>query len=41
MRVLTEGRVIAGDEIVRTTRGPHAVTVADVDALLYLPGHAP
>src|SRR3954464_7105240 len=41
MRVLTEGRVAAGDEIVRTRRGPHALTVADVDALLYLPGHDP
>jgi ferredoxin-NADP reductase/MOSC domain-containing protein YiiM len=39
MRVLTEGRVTAGDEIIRTARGPHALSVADVDALLYLPGH--
>jgi ferredoxin-NADP reductase/MOSC domain-containing protein YiiM len=39
LRVLTEGRVTAGDDIVRTARGPHALTVADVDALLYLPGH--
>jgi ferredoxin-NADP reductase/MOSC domain-containing protein YiiM len=39
LRVLTEGHVSAGDEIVRTARGPHAVTVAEVDALLYLPGH--
>ena len=41
LRVITEGRVTAGDEIVRTRRGPHALTVADVDALLYLPGHDP
>jgi ferredoxin-NADP reductase/MOSC domain-containing protein YiiM len=41
MRVLTEGRVTAGDEIVRTGRGRHELTVADVDALLYLPGHDP
>jgi ferredoxin-NADP reductase/MOSC domain-containing protein YiiM len=41
LRVLTEGHVTAGDEIVRTRRGPHALSVADVDALLYLPGHAP
>ena len=41
LRVLTEGRVSAGDEIVRTARGPHALSVADVDALLYLPGHDP
>jgi ferredoxin-NADP reductase len=39
LRVLTEGHVSAGDEIVRTSRGPHAMSVADVDALLYLPGH--
>jgi ferredoxin-NADP reductase/MOSC domain-containing protein YiiM len=41
LRVITEGRVSAGDEIVRTRRGPHTLTVADVDALLYLPGHDP
>ena len=39
LRVLTEGHVSAGDEIVRTARGPNTVTVAEVDALLYLPGH--
>ncbi len=39
LRVLTEGRVSAGDEIVRTAQGPHALSVAEVDALLYLPGH--
>ena len=36
-RVITEGRVRAGDEIVRTRRGRHDLSVADVDALLYLP----
>ena len=36
-RVLTEGRVQAGDAIVRTRRGRHGLSVADVDALLYLP----
>jgi len=41
LRVLTEGHVSAGDEIVRTARGPHALSVADMDALLYLPGHDP
>jgi MOSC domain-containing protein YiiM/ferredoxin-NADP reductase len=41
LRVLTEGRVTAGDDIVRTARGPESLTVADVDALLYLPGHDP
>src|SRR3954471_10610856 len=37
MRVLTEGRVRAGDEIVRIAEGPGRVSVAAVDALLYLP----
>ena len=37
LRVITEGRVQAGDEITHTRRGPHALTVADIDALLYLP----
>src|SRR4029079_12839286 len=36
-RVIVEGQVRAGDEIVRTRVGPHALSVADVDALLYLP----
>ena len=39
--MLTEGHVEAGDEIVRTARGPHALSVAELDALLYLPGHDP
>lgn len=38
MRVLEEGEVEAGDEIVKTTDGPEHFTVADADALLYLPG---
>ena len=41
MRVVTEGRVQAGDEIVKTMAGPGALSVADTDALLYLPGHDP
>lgn len=36
-RVIAEGRVQAGDVIVRTRRGRHEMSVADVDALLYLP----
>jgi ferredoxin-NADP reductase/MOSC domain-containing protein YiiM len=36
-RVLIEGHVRAGDEIVRTHRGRHELSVVDVDALLYLP----
>jgi ferredoxin-NADP reductase/MOSC domain-containing protein YiiM len=38
MRVITEGRIQAGDSIVKTTTGPGALSVADTDALLYLPG---
>jgi ferredoxin-NADP reductase/MOSC domain-containing protein YiiM len=37
-RVITEGLVRAGDDIVLTRRGRHELSVADVDALLYLPG---
>ena len=38
-RVLQEGEVGAGDEIEKFGDGPECVTVADVDALLYLSGH--
>jgi ferredoxin-NADP reductase/MOSC domain-containing protein YiiM/ferredoxin len=38
-RVLREGAVQAGDEIVQVAAGPGAMAVAEVDALLYLPGH--
>ena len=38
MRVVREGPIRAGDRIVQTRTGPHALTVADADALLYLPG---
>jgi ferredoxin-NADP reductase/MOSC domain-containing protein YiiM len=38
-RVLREGAVQAGDEIVRIAEGPEAMSVAEVDGLLYLPGH--
>lgn len=38
-RVLREGAVEAGDEIVKVADGPEQVTVAEIDALLYLPGH--
>jgi MOSC domain-containing protein YiiM len=41
MRVISEGPVQAGDPIIKTRAGPHALTVADTDALLYLPGHDP
>jgi ferredoxin-NADP reductase/MOSC domain-containing protein YiiM len=38
-RVLQEGTVQAGDEIVQVATGPEAMTVAEIDALLYMPGH--
>jgi ferredoxin-NADP reductase/MOSC domain-containing protein YiiM len=38
-RVLQEGEVQAGHEIVKLASGPEQMTVAEVDALLYLPGH--
>ncbi|GLY68155.1 MOSC and FAD-binding oxidoreductase domain-containing protein [Amycolatopsis taiwanensis] len=37
LRVITEGRVQAGDEIIRTRTGRHRMSVAAIDALLYLP----
>ena len=37
MRVLSEGPVQAGDAIIKTLTGPGALSVADTDALLYLP----
>lgn len=37
LRVLEEGEVQAGDAIVQVAEGPERLTVADVDALLYLP----
>ena len=39
-RVIAEGEVAAGQEIVKIASGPEQVTVAEIDALLYLPGHA-
>ena len=39
-RVLQEGEVGAGDDIVKIADGPERMTVAEIDALLYLPGHA-
>jgi ferredoxin-NADP reductase/MOSC domain-containing protein YiiM len=38
LRVITEGHVQPGDEIVRTRAGRHRMSVATIDALLYLPG---
>ena len=38
-RVLEEGDVQAGDEIIKLASGPEQMRVAEADALLYLPGH--
>jgi ferredoxin-NADP reductase/MOSC domain-containing protein YiiM len=37
MRVIREGRIQAGEQIIKTRTGPGPVTVADTNALLYLP----
>ena len=39
-RVLQEGEVGAGDDIVKIADGPERINVAEVDGLLYLPGHS-
>jgi len=39
-RVLQEGEVGANDDIVKITDGPERISVAEVDALLYLPGRS-
>jgi len=39
LRVLEEGDVQAGDDIIKLASGPEQMPIADVDALLYLPGH--
>jgi ferredoxin-NADP reductase/MOSC domain-containing protein YiiM/ferredoxin len=41
MRVLEEGVVEAGQEIVKVASGPERMTVANIDALLYLPPRSP
>lgn len=38
-RVLEEGKVQAGDEITQVASGKGGMTVADINALLYKPGH--
>jgi len=37
-RVIEEGEIAAGDEIVKVADGPERVTVQQIDGLLYLPG---
>jgi ferredoxin-NADP reductase/MOSC domain-containing protein YiiM/ferredoxin len=39
LRVIEEGPIQAGDEIVKVATGPEAMSIAEIDALLYLPGH--
>jgi ferredoxin-NADP reductase/MOSC domain-containing protein YiiM len=39
-RVLQEGEVAAGDEIVKVGEAAERMTVADINALLYLPNHS-
>jgi ferredoxin-NADP reductase/MOSC domain-containing protein YiiM/ferredoxin len=38
-RVLEEGEVKAGDEITQVASGPEHMSVSEIDALLYMPGH--
>src|SRR4051794_11098941 len=38
-RVLEEGEVEAGDEITQVASGPERMSVSEIDALLYKPGH--
>ncbi len=39
-RVIEEGEIGAGDEITKVAEGPERVSVAEIDGLLYLPGHS-
>jgi MOSC domain-containing protein YiiM/ferredoxin-NADP reductase/ferredoxin len=39
-RVLEEGEVAAGDEITQVVSGPERMSVSEIDALLYRPGHS-
>ena len=38
-RVLQEGEIEAGDEIVKVLAGPEGMSVTEINGLLYLPGH--
>jgi ferredoxin-NADP reductase/MOSC domain-containing protein YiiM len=40
LRVIEEGQVEAGDEIVQVAPGPERMTVVEINALLYLPGRS-
>ncbi|MDX6328753.1 MAG: hypothetical protein QOI83_1136 [Streptomycetaceae bacterium] len=39
LRVIQEGEVEAGQEIVKVSTGPGQMTVEEIDGVLYLPGH--
>ncbi|MFD9283004.1 MOSC domain-containing protein [Streptomyces mirabilis] len=39
LRIVEEGEVEAGQEIVKVSTGPEAMTVEEIDRVLYLPGH--
>jgi ferredoxin-NADP reductase/MOSC domain-containing protein YiiM len=39
LRVLEEGDVRAGDDVIKTSTGPEAMTIAEINALLYLGAH--
>ncbi|WP_322940988.1 MOSC and FAD-binding oxidoreductase domain-containing protein [Actinacidiphila paucisporea] len=39
LRVIEEGEVEAGEEIIKVSTGPEAMTVEEIDRVLYLPGH--
>lgn len=38
-RVIEEGEVESGQEVIKVSAGPEQISVAEIDALLYLPGH--
>ena len=40
-RVIEEGEIVAGDEIVKVADGPEHVSVQEIDGLLYLPNRSP
>jgi ferredoxin-NADP reductase/MOSC domain-containing protein YiiM len=39
LRVLEEGDVAAGDDVIKTSTGPEAMTIAEINSLLYLGAH--
>jgi ferredoxin-NADP reductase/MOSC domain-containing protein YiiM len=39
LRVLQEGEIEAGEEIIKVRAGPESMSIAEINSLLYLPGH--